>query len=196
MQQALEHYAGILRPWAVRVATQTAEKLDAQDKAMWDKQSVRIGRRLREIVENDTVGAQMREFVERQVHYITSLPIEEGKRVQKLAIESRLGSRRPSELIDEIMRSGEVTKNRATLIARTEVARAGAVLTETRAQAIGATHYIWRTSKDSSVRESHRQMEGKVCEIGNPPTLSDGTTSAPGMIYNCRCTAQIILPDV
>lgn len=196
LQTALEQYAGILRPWAVRTAAQLAEKLDAQDRSMWSRQSVKIGQRLREIVENDPAGQQMREFQERQVHYITSLPIEEGQRVQRLAVEARMGGRRPDELAQEIARSGEVAASRATLIARTEIARAGAVLTETRALAIGATHYVWRTSKDRAVRQSHREMEGKVFEIGNPPTLSDGTTTAPGQIYNCRCTAQIILPDL
>lgn len=194
LQTALEQYAGILRPWAVRTAAQLAEQLDRQDRSMWTRQSVKIGARLREIVESDPAGAQMREFVERQAHYITSLPIEEGKRVQGLAIEARMAGRRADEIAQELARSGQVAESRATLIARTEVARAGSVLTETRALAIGATHYIWRTSKDRAVRQSHREMEGKVCEIGNPPTLSDGTTTAPGQIYNCRCTAQIILP--
>lgn len=194
LQIALEQYAGILRPWAVRTASQLAENLDAQDRSMWMRQSVKIGTRLREIIETDQAGAQMREFVERQVHYITSLPIEEGRRVQKLATEARIVGRRPDEIAQELSSSGEVAASRATLIARTEIARAGAVLTETRALAIGATHYVWRTSKDRAVRKSHREMEGTVCEIGNPPTLSDGTTTAPGQIFNCRCTAQIILP--
>ncbi len=196
MQTALEQYGGILRPWAARAAQQIAEKLDAQDRTMWMRQSVKIGQRLREVLESDGAGAQMRDFIERQVHYITSLPIEEGRRVQKLATEARMGGRRPDEIAAELARSGQVSESRATLIARTEVARAGSVLTETRALAIGATHYIWRTSKDRAVRKSHREMEGKVCEIGKPPTLSDGTTTPPGQIFNCRCTAQIILPDL
>jgi SPP1 gp7 family putative phage head morphogenesis protein len=196
MQRALEQYANILRPWALRTAAQTAQKLDGQDRAMWMRQSVKIGVRMREIVENDPAGAALRDFIERQVHYISSLPIEEGRRVQKLAIEAKLGGKRPDEIAEELANSGQVTQSRATLIARTEIARAGSVLTETRATALGATHYVWRTSKDKAVRKSHREMEGKVCEIGKPPTLSDGTTTAPGQIYNCRCTAQIILPDL
>jgi phage putative head morphogenesis protein, SPP1 gp7 family len=104
------------------------------------------------------------------------------------------GGRRPDEIAAEIMRSGEVTASRATLIARTECARVSSLLTQTRAEGIGATNYIWRTSKDRAVRHSHARMEGKVCDFANPPTLSDGTTTHPGQIYNCRCTMQVILP--
>lgn len=196
MQQGIEHYTDILRPWALAVGKQVSEKLDAQDLSMWRKQSQLIGQRLRGVIESDPAGQVLRDFLDRQVHYITSLPAEAAQRVHDLSLEARTGGRRFDEVAAEIARSGEVTASRATLIARTECARTGSLLTETRATAIGATHYKWRTSKDSHVRLSHREMEGKVFEIGNPPLLSDGTRTAPGQIYNCRCTAQIVLPEL
>ena len=185
MQRALEQYAGILRPWAVKTAQQTAEQLDRQDRAMWIKQSREIGAGLRDLIDNQPAGGTLQDFLDRQVHYITSLPIEAGQRVQDLAREAMAGGRRPDEIANEIARSGEVTESRATLIARTECARTASLLTQVRAEGIGATHYIWRTSKDRAVRHSHKMMEGKVCELADPPTLSDGTTTNPGQIYNC-----------
>lgn len=196
MQQGIEHYTNILRPWAVSVGKQVAQKLDAQDLSMWRKQSIRIGNKLRDVVENDPAGQVLHDFMARQVHYITSLPTEAAQRVHDLSLEARTGGRRPDEIAAEIARSGEVTASRATLIARTECARTGSLLTETRALAIGATHYQWQTSQDSHVRQSHKEMQGKVCEISNPPLLSDGTRTAPGGTFNCRCTAKIILPDL
>lgn len=196
MQQGIEHYTDILRPWALNVGRQVAAKLDAQDLSMWRKQSMRIGQKLRDVVENDPAGQVLHDFMSRQVNYITSLPTEAAQRVHELSLEARTGGKRFDEVAEEIARSGEVTAARATLIARTECARTGSLLTETRAQAIGATHYVWRTSQDSHVRISHKQMEGKVLEIGNPPLLSDGTRTAPGQIYNCRCTAKIVLPEL
>ncbi|MBC7074672.1 MAG: minor capsid protein [Syntrophomonadaceae bacterium] len=196
MQRALDSYTDILKPWAIRTAKNVAEKIDIQDYATWNKRSVDIGRNLKDVIKATPAGEQMRDFVERQVHYITSLPRDAGIRAQALAIEARTGGKRPDEVMKEIYRTGEVTRSRATLIARTEVARAGSVLTQTRAQAIGATHYIWRTSRDKSVRHSHAQMEGVVCELDHAPTLSDGTTTHPGQIYNCRCSMEIIVPDL
>jgi len=87
-----------------------------------------------------------------------------------------------------------VTTSRAMTIARTETAKAASIVTEVRAKEVGATHYIWRTAGDSDVRESHAEMEGEVCEYDNPPIV-DGEPLNPGMIYNCRCYAEPIIPD-
>lgn len=196
LQRALTVYAGILKPWALRVAEQTGSQLDRQDKAMWMRQSREIHAGLKDLIERQSAGHVLQDFLDRQVHYITSLPIEAGQRVQALAKEAVIGGRRPSEIAEEIARSGEVSASRATLIARTEVARTASMLTQTRALGIGATHYIWRTSKDSHVRASHKAMEGQVCELANPPLLADGTRTHPGQIFNCRCTMRVIVPDL
>lgn len=196
LQQALGRYAKHLQPWAAHIAQQTAAELDRQDKAMWRRQSRQIGIGLKDLIENQPAGATLQDFLDRQLHYITGLPMDAAQRVQTLAKEAVTGGKRPAEIAAEIMRSGEVSAGRATLIARTEVARTASLLTQTRAESIGATHYIWRTSKDSHVRASHKAMEGKVCELANPPLLSDGTRTHPGQIYNCRCTMRVIVPEI
>lgn len=196
MQASLSRYAGILTPWALKVGRTIVEKLDRQDFSMWDRHSQKIGAGLRELVRRQPAGEVLQDFMARQVHYITSLPVEEGQRVHKLAIEAMTAGKRPDEIVRELADSGQVSKSRATLIARTECARTASLLTQTRALGVGATHYIWRTAKDRAVRPSHREMEGRTFEILNPPTLSDGTTTNPGMIYNCRCYEEIVIPEI
>ena len=46
------------------------------------------------------------------------------------------------------------------------------------------SHYIWVTSGDSRVRESHVANEGQVFAWSNPPP-----TGHPGDDYGCRCKA-------
>lgn len=196
MQDTLQRYSGILMPWAVKTGRTMAEKLDRQDFSMWDRHSQEIGSRLRELVRRQPAGEVLQDFLARQVHYITSLPVEEGQRVHKLSLEAMTAGKRPDEIARELADSGQVAQSRATLIARTECSRTASLLTQSRALGVGATHYVWRTAKDRAVRQSHREMEGKTCEILNPPTLSDGTTTNPGQIYNCRCIAAIILPEI
>ena len=196
MQDSLARYAGILMPWAVKVARKVSGQLDRQDFAMWDRHSQKIGAGLRELVRRQPAGEVLQDFLSRQVHYITSLPIEEGQRVHKLSLEAMTAGKRPDEIAKDLEDSGQVAKSRATLIARTECARTASLLTQTRGLGLGATHYIWRTAKDKAVRPSHREMEGKTFEIRNPPTLSDGTTTNPGQIYNCRCIMEIIIPEI
>jgi uncharacterized protein with gpF-like domain len=48
---------------------------------------------------------------------------------------------------------------------------------------------------DADVRESHAEVDGEVFNWNNPPTLSDGETTHPGEIYNCRCYAEPVLPE-
>jgi len=104
--------------------------------------------------------------------------------------------RRAEEIQKDILNTGEVTLSRARLIARTEVARTASGLVQARATHIGLTHYVWRTSMDATVRESHKKMNGKIIAWADMPTLEDGSVCHAGAIYNCRCYPDPILPDL
>lgn len=193
--KALNQYADLITPWARAVASRMLEDLKRRDGTMWAEMGAEIGRNLKDEIEHADTGQVLQDALEAQVHLITSLPREAAQRVHKLTTEALVSSTRASEIAEEIFRTGDVTKSRANLIARTEVARTAAELTKSRATAIGITHYVWRTSGDSDVRESHKKMNGKVVEYAKPPTLSDGTVTHAGEIYNCRCYAEVIVPE-
>jgi SPP1 gp7 family putative phage head morphogenesis protein len=193
--RSLNAYGEVLQPWAESVAQRMIVDVSRRDATAWFEHGKMIGQALRQEIEYAPTGTVMREALARQVSLITSLPIEAGQRVHKLTLEGISKGTRASEIAAEIMKTGEVTKSRAMTIARTEVSRTSTEFTKARAESIGSTQLIWRTSRDGDVRPSHRQMEGKVCEWANPPTLSDGTVTLPGAIYNCRCFAEPILPD-
>jgi SPP1 gp7 family putative phage head morphogenesis protein len=139
------------------------------------------------------IGNAARKLQEDQVTLIKSLPLEAGRRAQKLAQEAATGGRRASEVAEELARSEGVTISRANTIARTEIHKAYATFTQARAEAVGANQYIWRTAGDEIVRDSHAEMEGVVCDFDNPPTLSDGETGNAGEFVNCRCFSEPII---
>lgn len=134
-----------------------------------------------------------------QVALIKSIPLEAAKRVHDWTLTGIEEATRSREVAAEILRSNEVAASRATLIARTEVARTASKLTESRARYVGSDGYIWRTSGDSDVRESHRQMNGKFVRWdengGEGAHLTDGTTCHAGQIYNCRCYPEPVIPE-
>jgi SPP1 gp7 family putative phage head morphogenesis protein len=148
---------------------------------------------LRQEVENAPTGHTMKTLLAEQVHLIRSIPTEAAQRVHRLVIEGH-GSTRAGDIAKEIMRSGNVTKSRAELIALTETSRAASTLTQARAQHIGSEGYIWRTSKDSHVRDSHRKMEGRFVRWDSPPTL-DGLTGHAGCLPRCRCYPEPVIPE-
>lgn len=194
LKALLDRYAEIITPWARTTATRMLHDVSRRDLSAWAKQSRYMARSLEAEIRSAPTGVAMRSLLEENVKLITSLPIEAGRRVQKIAVESITTGARASELAKEIMKSGEVTKSRANLIARTETGRAASTLTMVRAESIGSVGYIWRTARDSDVRPSHKKMEGQVVEWDKPPTL-DGLTGHAGAIPNCRCYMEVIVPD-
>ena len=196
VSQALGKYADLLHPWARVMASRIVTAIDAQDVQAWAIQSREMARALRQELEHAPTGEALSRFLAENVDLITSLPLEAAQRVHTLTQEGLMGSRRAADIAAEIMRTGAVTESRATLIARTEVARTASALSMIRAEHIGCTHYTWRTSRDGDVRQSHKEMDGKVIAFASPPTLSDGTTTHAGQIYNCRCYPEIIVPDM
>lgn len=195
VSEALNRYSGLIRPWARNVAIRMLADVGERDKKIWEELGKDMGRALRKEIETAPTGVALRGLLDENVHLITSLPLDAAARVHKLTIEGLLDSTRAGTIAKEIGRSGEVSKSRAMLIARTEVARTASVLTQVRSEHVGSTQYIWRTSRDSVVRPSHRAMEGKVINWDNPPTLSDGTITHAGQIFNCRCYPEPIVPE-
>jgi SPP1 gp7 family putative phage head morphogenesis protein len=195
VQIQLEQYAKILDPWARSVTTRMITEMSSRDLQGWKEAAARIGRNLRREIDDTPVGGVMQALLNEQTSLITSIPREAAERVRKVTLAGITEGKRPAAYIAEIMRTGEVSRSRATLIARTEVARTGSVLTQTRAQSIGCTHFIWRTIGDSDVRPGHRRLNGKAFEYLNPPLCDPPDHhSLPGQIFNCRCVGEPIIP--
>jgi SPP1 gp7 family putative phage head morphogenesis protein len=196
-QEALSGYSTIISAWARSAASAMLSDLMKRDEKAWAALSSDISRNLRLEIQSAPIGQVLRQYLDEQVVLITSLPRDAAERVQKLAREAHTETgARQRELAQEIMRTGEVTISRANLIARTEIARVSSGLTMARAQHIGSEGYIWRTSADTDVRSSHRALNGTFHRWDDPPECDPGHHAHPGMIWNCRCWPEPILPDV
>lgn len=199
--ELLKAYSQALRPWAVSTVNRMLGEVDARDRDSWRDLGSAISAQLRKDLRSAKVGGVLRGLLGEQVELIQSLPLEAAQRVHKLTVRALLDSGRAREIAEEIADTGEVTKSRATLIARTEVARTASILTQTRALQAGVTHYRWQTSKDADVRSGHRDMQGKICEFANPPAVNENGRIMyhhPGQIWNCRCWPEplVELEDV
>ena len=194
LRSVLEKYALALEPWAQATAERMLNEVNQKDHQLWASLSREMSVSLRREVEGAPTGLTMRNLLAQQVGLIKSLPLEAAQRIQNLTIERLNDSRRASELVGEILRTGEVTKARANTIARTETSRAATALTQARAEHIGSDGYVWRTSGDSDVRPSHRKMNGKFVRWDEPPTL-DKLTGHAGALPNCRCYPEPVIPE-
>lgn len=196
IRNALSRYSEMLHPWAKAVAGRMIGEVARRDEQAWIELGNEMGRALKSEIRTAPTGAAMKELLEEQVNLITSLPLKAAERVHELTIRQLSNQGRAAEMAKEIMRTSEVTKSRATLIARTETSRTVSAMTEVRARHVGAEQYIWRTALDSDVRPLHAKLEGKVFSWDDPPVIGEnGERGAPGSIYNCRCYAEPIIED-
>lgn len=196
LYQVLARYAAAIEPWSRAVGARMIAEVARRDEMAWMSLAREVGRNLRREIEEAPTGRLTQLMLAEQVDLITSLPTKAAERVHELTLRGISEGTRASAISKMIASSGLVTKSRANLIARTEVARTASALTLARASAAGCTHYIWRTAGDSDVRHSHKEMEGQVIALDQAPTLSDGTVTHAGMIYNCRCYPEPILSSL
>jgi len=192
----LERYAQLLPPWAEHVGQRMIEDVAARDFKTWMDVSQEIGVALRREIETAPTGVAMRAALADQVSLITSLPREAAERVHHLTTEARISGQRAESIADEILETGDVTRSRAELIARTEVMRTGTELLKARSLHIGAEEYRWVSAGDADVRKEHRRLNGKIFNWNAPPIAGPkGERYHPGSGPNCRCTAIPLLDE-
>lgn len=201
MMKRLTAYAEQLGPWATAQSAKLLQSVQKSNARAYRAQSKIMGQAIKEGVIEGEVGKTAMALINEQVALIKSLPIEAGLRAQSIAAKNFENGMRAypdpavvQQLQDEMGMTEQVAVNRAKLIARTETARANASFVQTRAVAIGVTHYIWRTTMDGAERHSHAKMNGKMIAYDKPPSLSDGTTGHAGTFPNCRCFQDPVLP--
>lgn len=105
---------------------------------------------------------------------------------------------RSSTLRQIIQQRFDVGESRLQLIARDQIAKLNAEITQNLQSEAGVTHYIWRAGNDERVRESHLQASGQVvawASSGVDGTGPYGEPTHPGEGIQCRCTAEAVVPE-
>lgn len=195
LTETLLGYSRLIRPWARVTAARMLADVGRRDEKAWAEQAATMSRALRKEIATAPTGEVFHQLMEEQVTLITSLPTEAAERVHKLVEQGLADGTRASEYAKEIYNTGEVTRSRATLIARTEVGRAATSLVQARATHVASEGYIWQTAHDQDVRPSHKKMQSKFVRWDDPPTL-DNLTGHAGALPNCRCWPEPVIPDV
>ena len=198
LEAILRQYSHTLTPWARSVATRMIMEAGRRESQAWRELTKSLGGALtQQLKPGALLGTLIRQELDYEAGLITSLPLVAAERVRNLTIERLSKGLRFETYAKELAKTAEITKGRATLIARTETARTAALLTERRSESIGATHYRWLTTGDANVRSLHKKLNNRIFRWDDPPVSGEsGERSNPGQIYNCRCIAIPILPKV
>jgi SPP1 gp7 family putative phage head morphogenesis protein len=127
-------------------------------------------------------------WVAQNVGLIKSIPTQSLDKVQIIVRQGVMQGTAPREIAKQIQELTGVTNRRSTLIARDQVGKANAALSEHRIQSIGIKEYYWTTAHDERVRPAHVESDGDLLnfETGNP---KDNNLN-PGQPIQCRCWAR------
>ena len=158
-------------------------------------------------------------FVSQNVQLIQKLKQDSVSDIQGIVQRGLQQGLRVEEIQAQVQQRVNVTEGRAKLIARDQVAKANAELTQLRQENLGVSKYIWRTAKDERVRgkasgiypdarPKHSNLEGKTCVWSDPTVWIDqdgkrrkrssiqAVELHPGQDFQCRCTAEPVLSDL
>ena len=203
IQKRLIDYDQSLSVWKNKTALKMLEAVNRKDAQMWRSYSEQLSKGLRHSLEHTDLGHVFNQLLQEQVDLIGSLSLESAQRVvdyHDRAREIYITGGRANEFAEEILRTGDVAASRANMIARTEISRSGATLTQARAKSIGSTGYIWRISGQNT-RPSHQEMEGLFVYWNKPPTFIEGKYKKTSMTYhagcgpNCMCWQEVVIPE-
>lgn len=90
-----------------------------------------------------------------------------------------------------------ICKRKAEFLADQEIGLLTAKYREARYKELGIEDYIWSTSKDRRVRETHRALEGRKCTFAHGANVSEPGTPArylnPGEDWRCRCVPRPVV---
>jgi SPP1 gp7 family putative phage head morphogenesis protein len=133
---------------------------------------------------------------------IRSLAGDYIKQVNIKAEQAVTGGWSPTQLAQSIMKIDQsISAGRANLIARDQIGKLNGQVTQSRMESLGLELYVWSTSGDERVRDSHAELEGKLCRWDDSTVYSEDSGKTwkdrpsdwcqlhPGYDIQCRCTA-------
>ena len=179
---ALRRYARQIEDWAFTTSNNMIDRVNKHNLKQWAQLRNSWGIRLNVVEQIPNYYNLIME----NVLYIQSLPLECAENISDLIVNAINTGQRTDDLAKLIQHEADITIGRAKLIARTETSRSQTIMTEQRAKIAGSDGYIWRTSEDQKVRQSHKMMDNRYVNWATPPTL-DGLVGHAGALPNCRC---------
>jgi SPP1 gp7 family putative phage head morphogenesis protein len=176
--------------WAERVAGRVAGKVDAHNKLGTYSPIKKLG--IDVVRSQGFAGPVLAKWTADNSTLIKSIRSSAIPGLRKDIEEAFAKGLRWEELRDKWVEKGlplefGTLEGRARVIARTEMSKLNAELTEARHRDLGVTEYVWRTVGDLRVRDDHRARNGKRYSYDAP----DGPR--PGRTPNCRCSAEAVM---
>ncbi len=138
----------------------------------------------------DFFSVMLDDWVDENVDLIKDLPEQTADKLKDVIYDGYTNGKTTTKMVKDIQRVFRVDRRRAELIARDQTAKLNGKIQQAQQQDAGITEYVWSTSGDERVRESHKALEGQKFSWDDAPLNSDGRKCHPGEDYQCRCIGR------
>ena len=147
----------------------------------------------------DFYKQEMQLWVDVNVLKIKSIPNTMLDEMKQIILDGYTLGKTIRQIQKEIQKSYNVTKQKADMLARDQIATLNAQITQYQQRDAGVSRYEWSTSRDERVRDCHAALEGMTFSWDAPPEMwyttkkkgivFTGRHCHPGEDYQCRCCA-------
>ena len=140
---------------------------------------------------------------------ITSNAKNYVSKINTLTEQAIVNGMSPGKLKNEIKKATEgLSDKHCKLLARDQMGKLNGQITQAQMQEVGLDLYVWSTSYDDRVRDSHALMEGLLCRYDDASVCSydNGKTWVarpsgavdlhPGQDIQCRCVGLAFYPEL
>lgn len=140
------------------------------------------------------VGAKVDGFRRTNLAKIKSLAADQIDELRGILEEAEKTGARVESIRKSVLERFDVSRSKADLLARDQVLKLNAQVTQARQTEAGIVEYEWSASGDERVREMHDELDGSIQRWDDPPvTNEEGDRNHPGEDFQCRCVAVPIL---
>jgi len=129
-------------------------------------------------------------WVRENADLIVSQPLEVAQRCGQVVREMVPGGSRWETIAKRLEEEQGIATRRAALIARDQVSKYNAALTQIQQRGAGIEYYMWMGAMDNRERPSHVALQGTVWSWDRPPPVG-----SPGEPIACRCWASPVTSE-
>jgi SPP1 gp7 family putative phage head morphogenesis protein len=179
-----------LENYALKIATDTAIKGGKANRAAFVADIKKaIGVDLKKVLTEGGIEGAIRDSVRTNVALIKTIPEQYFEQIQGMILQGIDEGKDFFSIKLDLLQVNEKNMKRARVIARDQVSKMNSAVNRLRQEAIGITHYIWRTVGDESVRSEHKALNGRKFAWSEIPPGG----YRPGEAIQCRCIAEPVL---
>jgi SPP1 gp7 family putative phage head morphogenesis protein len=141
---------------------------------------------------------QLTLWTQNNIGLIRTIPQNTLDNMQGIIQDGYIAGARPSTIARDIQAAYGIERRHAQFIARDQIAKLNADITQAQQKDAGVEEYVWRAPRDSRTRECHAEFNGQRFKWSDPPdnwydTQRYGRRYTgryhPGEAPNCRCVA-------